>query len=77
MELREIGWLWLYVVYFDQRLGAPHPNPGHNSHFQHFLCQKAEKTLKKVVSYVHSLMCYEDLCETMNPFYKSKISEES
>ena len=28
------------VVYFDQRLGA------HNSHFQRFLCQKAEKTQK-------------------------------
>ena len=30
------------VVHFDQRLGA-----GRNSHFQHFLCKKAEKRTKK------------------------------
>ena len=29
------------------------------------------------LSYVHTLMCYKDLRETINPFYKPKISEES
>ena len=29
------------------------------------------------VSYVHSLMCYMDLRETINPYDEAKISEES
>ena len=29
-----------------------------------------------VVSYVHSLMSYKDLCATINPYSKSKISED-
>ena len=28
------------------------------------------------ILYVHSLMSYKDLCETINPYVKSKISED-
>ena len=32
-------------MYFNQHLGAAHPNAG-NSHFQRFSCKKAEKPQK-------------------------------
>ena len=34
----------------------------------------AKQTLR--ILYVHSVMCYKDLHETINPYYKPKVFEE-
>ena len=41
----------------------------------HSHMKKQQAEVQRPLSYVHSLMWYKDLHESINPYYKPKISE--
>ena len=77
VHVAHLGGLVVTFGTLKKNLGVNSKKPGHLGMAQRTLNPKYSGHPIIRISYVHSLMCCKDLRETINPYYKPKISEES